>query len=326
MQRLVLGITTLALATSCGMTPSQAPSKKLGSTDDGPPQGGISQFYTRNVVYRVDEDIVVGMPNLNADIQVKRPNEPFIPANMNDYVIHIHTGDISLDDASMTALFNKYVFNGPNSPLTDLKIANNGNGKISMTGTLHKGIPIPFSLTGALSPDGKGRLVLKPETVKSAGIPVKGLMDAIGLDMARLISSQSPGLAIDGDNIVLQPCKLLPPPSVDGFAVGATVRAGQVTMSFDDQVRRPYPELPEPDARNFLFMYGGNILINNHLITDAKLQEIDMTPEDPMYFYMPTYREQLAAGFVVGDHGNTIAYLPDVHGTTVPQGRYRPKL
>lgn len=313
------------LLAGCGESPASTGKTGPSAVPSDPPKGALTQFYTRNVVYRVDEDVVVGMPDLVADIQVRQPNQPFIPANASDWMVNIHTGTLTLDDASMTAIFNKYVFNYPGCPLSDLKIQNK-DGKVSMSGTLHKVLPLPFSMEGTLSPNGQGQLVLKPDTVKSAGIPVKGIMDVLGLEMASLINSKAAGVKIDGNNVVIYPDKLLPPPAITGFAAGAKVEVGRVTMYFDDKVRRPMPELPEPGAKNFLLMWGGNVLINNHLILDAKLMEIDTSPADPMYLYMPVYREQLAAGFVVADHGFTIAYIPDVHGTTADFPRYRPNL
>lgn len=313
--------------TACGQTPTATGgSKGLNAPDDdGPAKGGITQFYTRNVMYRVDDDVVIGMPDLNADIVVKRPNQAFVPANLNDFVVNIHTGNLVIDDAAMTAIFNKFVFNYPGSPLSDLKIANK-DGRVAMSGTLHKGLPLPFSMEGTLAADGEGHLVLKPENVKSAGIPVKGIMEVIGLEMASLINSKAAGVKIEGNNIVIYPGKLLPPPAINCFAAGAKVEQGRVTMILDDKVRRPNPELPEPNAKNFLLMWGGNILINNHLITDAKIMQIDMTPNDPMHYYMPLYREQLAAGYTVADSGVTIAYVPDIRSTKQDLPRYRPNL
>lgn len=331
LKRAMKGIGALSLLTvlfaGCGQAPSTTGDKQfpgLGD-DDGTPRGGITQFYTRNVQYRVDEDIVVGMPDLVADLQVKRPNQPLIPANKEDFVVNIHTGNLIMDDASMTSIFNKYVFNYEGSPLSDLKIANK-DGKVTMAGTMHKGIPLPFSMEGTLSPNGAGQLILKPESVKSAGIPVKGIMDILGLEMAKLINSKAAGVKIDGNNVVIYPDKLLPPPAINGFVTAAKVENGRVVMVFDDKVRRPYPDVPEANAKNYLLMWGGTVLINNHLILDAKLQMIDTTPQDVMKFHMPLYREQLAAGYVVADRGYTIAYVPDVNSTTFDQPRYRPRL
>lgn len=326
--RQLLGTMILAtvLLTGCGQ---QGPANTTPTLSNGglgtPAKGGLTQFYTRNVVYRVDEDVVVGMPDLVADIQVRQPNQPFIPANADDWVVVIHTGSLTMDDASMTAIFNKFVFNYPGSPLTNLKL-HNKDGKVTMEATLHKGLPIPVYVEGTLVPNGLGQLVMKADLVKSAGVPVQGIMKVLGLEMASLINSKATGVKIDGNDIVIYPDKLLPPPAITGFAAGAKVENGRVTMYFDDKVRRPMPELPEPNAKNWLLMWGGNVLINNHLILDAKLMEIDMTPSSPMYLYMPAYREQLAAGFVVADHGYTITYVPDVVGTTIDLPRYRPKL
>ncbi len=313
------------LLSACGQSPTATGGNKGLDVpdDDAPARGGITQFYTKNVMYRVDDDVQVGMPDLNADIVVKRPNQAFVPANLNDFVVNIHTGNLVIDDASMTGIFNKYVFNYEGSPLSDLKVTNK-EGRVALSGTLRKGLPIPFSMEGTLQPDGEGHLVLKPENVKSAGIPVKGIMDVIGLEMASLINSKAAGVKIDGNNIVIYPNKLLPPPAINCYAVGAKIEPGRVIMMLDDKVRRPNPELPEPNAKNFLLMWGGNILINNHLVMDAKIMQIDTTPSDPMYYYMPLYREQLAAGATIGDRGVTIAYVPDVRSTKQEFTRYRP--
>ncbi|MNT84291.1 hypothetical protein D3C72_2242860 [compost metagenome] len=72
------------------------------------PAGRVTGFYTKNVIYRVDEDITIGMPNLNADIQVYEPNQPFIPANREDYLVRVHTGDFIIDQESMGHSINKY--------------------------------------------------------------------------------------------------------------------------------------------------------------------------------------------------------------------------
>jgi len=181
-------------------------------------------------------------------------------------------------------------------------------------------------MEGTLLPDGEGHLILKPDLVKSAGIPVKGIMDVIGLEMANLINSKAAGVKIDGNNVVIYPSKLLPPPAINCYAAGAKVEQGRVIMILDDKVRRPNPELPEPNAKNFILMWGGNVLINNHLVMDAKIMQIDMTPNDPMYYYMPLYREQLAAGYTVADRGVTIAYIPDVRNTKQDLPRYRPNM
>lgn len=314
------------LASGCGVSPNSAPNDKGDRITMKVPTGRVTGFYTKNVIYRVDEDIVIGMPNLNADIQVYEPNQPFIPANREDYIVRVHTGDFIIDQDSMAQIFNKYELTYPGCPLSDLKIEAKP-GRLKMAGTLRKGIPLPFEMEGTLRPNGKGQIVLTPETVKSAGIPVKGLMNLIGLEVASLMNSRpNGGMKIDGNDIILYADKLLPSPAVSGFVSGVKVEAGKLVLTFDDQVRRDVPPLPEPWAQNWILMHGGNVLINNDLIMDANMQMIDLNPKDPMHYYMPLYREQLEAGFTVATRTATIAYLPDIYDIYAPLPRYRPQM
>ncbi len=321
----------LLLATSfgCGKPPGATdphPAKKVMQD----PKGGVSQFHTRNMIYRVDEDIVVEMPNMNADIHVFEPNQPFIPANIDDFMVQIHQADLTIDEKSMANLMNKYVFSYPDSPLSNIEITAT-NGKIRQSARMKKfGLTLKCDLEGSLRPNGKGQLVLRPDVIKSNGIPVKGLFDLMGVELTKLINSnEERGVKIEGNDIILYPDRMLPPPTLRGFVTGAEVTQGKIKMIFDDGVRREMPSpLPEPTAKNFILMWGGNILINNNLALNAKFQMIDDTPDDPMYYYMPIYREQLEAGTTVATtQGEMIAYLGDVHGTRVEgPTRYRPKL
>jgi len=319
----------LATSLACGKPPASpdtTPSKKVMQE----PRGGVSQFHTRNVMYRVDQDIVVEMPNMNADIHVFEPNQPFIPANVDDFMVQIHTAELTIDEKSMANLMNKYVFNYPDSPLTNIEITAAG-GKIRQSARIKKfGLTLKCDLEGSLRPNGKGQLVLQPDSIKSNGIPVKGLFDLLGVELTKLINSnEERGVKIDGNNIVLFPDRMMPPPSLRGFCTGAEITQGKIKMIFDDGVRREMAgPLPEPSAKNYILMWGGNILINNNLALNAKFQMLDDTPEDPMYYYMPVYREQLEAGLTVATtQGEMIAYLSDVHGTRVEgPSRYKPKL
>jgi len=314
------------LASGCGFAPNSAPPDKGDRITMKIPNGRVTGFYTKNVIYRVDEDIVIGMPNLNADIQVYEPNQPFIPANREDYLVRVHTGDFVIDQDAMAQIFNKYELTYPGCPLSDLKIEAK-QGKLKMSGIMRKGIPLPFEMEGSLRPNGKGQVVLTPDSVKSAGIPVKGLMNLIGLEVANLMNSRpNGGMKIDGNDIIIYADKLLPAPAVSGFVSGAKVEPGKVILTFDDQVRREVPPLPEPWAQNWILMHGGNVLINSHLILDASLHMIDLNPKDPMHYYMPLYREQLEAGLTVGTKTSTIAYLPDVYDIHAPMPRYRPQM
>lgn len=324
-------LATLALLASggCGSPPSTAPTLPTAQSPDTQiPMGTTTEFFTSNVLYRVDPDIVAYMPDMNADIHVFDQNQPFVPANINDFEVQIHTCHMIIDQDSMSALMNKYVFNYPGSPLSNIKITAL-NGRLEQTCTMKKfGIPVTTELDGPLTPDGQGAIVFRPDTIKADGIPVKGLLDMLGENVANLINSNpDQGIQINGDNITMYPARMLPPPVTRGQVMGVEVTPGKIELDFDDGVHRPVPPLPVA-APNYILMWGGNILINQTLALNAKFEMVDETPQTgPMQYYMKVYREQLEAGFTVDrEDGSTIAYLPNVPGTTVQQGVYSPQL
>ena len=333
--RLAAGVmaTLLALSSSllagCGGSPTStdlpAPVPTRAPFEE--PKGAPTRFYTQNVAYRVDDEVVVDMPSMDADLVPFDIGKPLIPANVMDFQVKVHVADFTLTDQAMAAMMNRYVFNFPGSPISDVRITCM-NGRLKQTAKLKKfGLTVTTELEGELRPNGRGQLVLRPDKIRSNGLPVKGLLDILGVEVAEMLKArEDKGIRLDGNDIILFPERMIPPPVMKAFCTGAVITPGKVTMHFDDGVRRERPALPEP-ARNFILMWGGNVLINNNLVLDAKLEMIDDTPDNPMQYYMPLYREQLETGFVVSTpKGEMIAYLPDLNGTKVDRPRYHPPL
>ncbi|MBI6546050.1 MAG: hypothetical protein HY692_04605, partial [Cyanobacteria bacterium NC_groundwater_1444_Ag_S-0.65um_54_12] len=100
---IALIVAMVAVIIACGKAPQVIDNPKRHKLFVEP-KGGASQFYTHNVIYRLDEDIVAEMPDLVADIHVFEPNQPFIPTNIADFVVKIHTGDLIIDDKSLSHL------------------------------------------------------------------------------------------------------------------------------------------------------------------------------------------------------------------------------
>src|SRR5690348_349114 len=84
-------------------------------------------------------------------------------------------------------LMNNYVFADADSPLKNLKVKIQGN-RLRLTGNFRKGINLPFELDGSLEPTPDGLIRFRTTSVKSAHIPVEGLMKLLGLKVAKLIN------------------------------------------------------------------------------------------------------------------------------------------
>ena len=70
------------------------------------------------------------------------------------------------------------------SPLRDVRVTIE-HGALHVRGTLHKGVSVPFSMMAAVSAADDGSMRLHAEKLKAVGVPVKGLLDLLGIDVGR---------------------------------------------------------------------------------------------------------------------------------------------
>ncbi|MEB3285396.1 MAG: hypothetical protein VKN33_08940 [Candidatus Sericytochromatia bacterium] len=324
----LLAVLLSAAASGCGREMSNiAPVPGTGGVDvvrRGP--GGVTRFMARNLLYRLDRNVSMFLSEMNADILNKDPNAPFIPANKSDFRIVIHRAVVSKGAADLESLMNTYVFNDAESPIRDLRIAFK-NGRLVMGGKMKKGIWVGFEMEGDLEPTTDGKIRLIPRVIKSLGLRVDGLLNLIGLEMAKLLKMrEEKGLVLNGNELVMDMSKLLPPPQLMGRVVGVSIQNNAMRIEMDDGKARPWPEdLPFPQARSTLLMWGGDVLINSVLNINAKMQVLDGSPQTPMVFALERYREQLEAGIVTPTRsGHLIAFVPDVLNYDGDMGRYAP--
>jgi hypothetical protein len=67
---------------------------------------------------------------------------------------------------------------------------------------------------------------LHVEKIVAAHLPVKGLLHFFGEDLAKLITlKQDRGVTVEGDNILLHPDRMLPPPRIEGKVTAVRLEA-----------------------------------------------------------------------------------------------------
>lgn len=287
---------------------------------------GVTRFMARNLLYRLDRNVAMYLTEMNADILPKDPNMPFIPANKLDFKLLIHRAVVDKGASDLEALMNTYVFNDAESPIKDLKISFRGD-RLVMAGKMKKGVWVSFEMEGNVEPTQDGKIRLIPRVIKSMGLRVDGLMSLIGLEMAKLLKMrEEKGLILQGNDIVMDMSRLIPPPQLVGRVVAVGIQNNALRVEMDDGKARPWPEdLPYPQARSTLLMWGGDVLINSVLNINAKMQVLDASPSTPMVFALDRYREQLEAGVVTPTRaGHLIAFVPDVLNYDGDMGRYAP--
>lgn len=330
MQNILSGMAMMAVLSplaGCGENaPGTSPYSGSSTVDvvkRGP--GGTTRFLAHNVLYRLDPNISMQLTEMNADVVLKDPSMPFVPANKTDYGLAVHRAIVDKDASSLEALMNNYVFNDKDSPLRNLHITFQGE-QLDMTGQMKKGVWVGFEMKGSLSPTPDGKIMMTPTLVKSLGVRVDGLLNLIGLQMQKLLKTkESKGVSIVGNNVIMDPALMYPPPTLMGKVSAVGVRNNHLHIEFDDGKAQPWPDLPVANPQACLCMWGGDVLINAALNLNAKMEILDSTPNTPMAFALDRYREQLEAGYVVPTtDGAMIAYVPDILNFDANLGRFQP--
>jgi len=276
---------------------AQSPPAALRKAERAP-QGPV-EAEMRNVLYHVDDQVVLRIAHLRGALDPTSRDAPPWFDDPKSFSLAIDSGEVAIDPASLSALLNRYVFNDDDSPLKRLKVTIE-KGQLKQSGTLHKGIDLPFTIRAELSATPDGRLRLHPTSVKVAGIPVKGLMHTLGIELENLVKLRpGTGVEIDKDDFLLAPAGLLPPPKIQGRVTAVRLGDNEIVQVFGGSKREAGRERlrpSDPAARNFMFYRGRVLRFGKLTMVDADLQIVDADPKDPFDFYLSHLNEQLVAG------------------------------
>jgi hypothetical protein len=250
-----------------------------------------------NVDYHVDQRVVLRIGYLRGSLRPTTDAPPWFD-DPESFTLAIDTGRVDISASSLSALLNDYVFHYKGSPLKRLEVTIE-KGQLKQKGLLHKGIDLPFTILADLSATPDGRLRLHPTSVKVLGISVKGLMRRFGIELENLVKvQQGRGVEIAGDDFLLAPTGLLPPPRIEGRVIAVSLGSDEIRQVFgsEDKKRRPPLHPSDPKAANYMFYRGSILRFGKLTMVDADLQIVDADPKDPFDFSLAHLNEQLVAG------------------------------
>jgi hypothetical protein len=262
----------------------------------------------RNVRFRMDEDLALEIKHLDGRLRPARKQPVTAIFDQPDsFTLEIETAEVGITIADLTHLLNTYVFGGEDSPLKNIRVSIE-HGKLKQKGTLNKGVDVPFEFVGRLEATPEGKIRIRPTDVKAAGLPVKGLMDVFGVDVAEVISTRhARGVTITKDDIILDPERMLPPPRIRGRVTTVFVEPDRIVQVFGK--RKP------PDSQrdgNFMTYRGGTLRFGKLTMHRADLTIGDQDPDDPFDFFLARYQQQLVAGYSKTMHdGGLRVFMPD---------------
>jgi hypothetical protein len=248
--------------------------------------------------------------HMTADVtlRVRSLRGRFIPtraggvANLDDsdsYVVAVDAGETAIGEASLNALMNEHVFargaGHGKPPIKDLEIKVE-DGVLKQKGKLDKKIDIPFSVKGAVEATQDGKIRIHSKSIKSLGLPVKGLMKVLGIEMDDMLKVEpGHGLTVDDNDFIIDPQTMLPPPHLRGRVTAVRIEGNEIVQVFGDgPAARP---AARGRARNHIYWSGGSLRFGKLTMRDTDLELIDQDQSDPFDFSVARYNDMLVAGY-----------------------------
>ena len=249
-----------------------------------------------NVWFHFDDQLYLDIHWLRGQLVANQAGDPLNFDNKTSFVMKVDTARIGLSPASLDRLMNVYVFNYPGAPLRDLRIRPEGK-QLRQEGIMHKVIDIPFILWADVSAD-HGRIRLHPTKIDICGLNGLGLLKAVGMTMEKMLAlPKDKGIEAQGNDLLLDPTRLLPPPKVELALVDAHVEGQELIQQFDAGMHLPRMQPRHPEEKNYMLYRGGTLRMGKLLMVDADMHVVDTDPSDPFDFNIDRYNDELVEGF-----------------------------
>jgi hypothetical protein len=318
---LLLAAAVVLVSCRSGNNPSKPASQPPAQAVTKPPEihepeEAETQVEFVNVNIHLDPVLVLHIRHLTGKFLPTRKGQPPTFDDKLSYIVAIDSAEVGVSMASMTYAMNTYVFGDPDAPLKNLRLSRQGS-QIKQSGTLKKGIGIPFEMVGTMSATPDGKIRIHPTRMKAAHLPVNGLMKLFGLDMAKMINTRNTkGFTVDDNDVILDPTLMLPPPKMRGRITAIRVQDDEIIQTFGKEKAG----LAAGSRHcNYIAYRGGVVRFGRLTMIDADMRLIDADPSDPFDFFPDHYNDQLVAGYSkTTASGGLLVYVPDYNKISKP--------
>jgi len=278
--------------------------------------GAPTETQFQNVDFQVASGIVLRIRELRGQMASKQHGQPVIFDDKRSFILQIDTADVALSMASLGHLMNDHVFAYHGAPLRALRFSTR-NGQLAMSGVLHKVVDIPFQITATPTITDSGMIRIHPTAIRIFDVDGAGLMRALDITLSKLLDlRRAQGVTVIGNDLILDPLRILPPPSIQGRVVALRVAGNELVQVFGGAAgRRRVAPLTPPDsaAPNYMFFFGGTLRFGKLFMVQADMQIVDEDARDPFDFSIDEYNRQLVAGYSKNqpDMG-LVVFMPDL--------------
>jgi hypothetical protein len=253
----------------------------------------------RQVNLHIDETHALDVRRLRGQVVRTQPDVPAALDDSRSFTVRVTDGTVALSGDALAALLNGFVFAYRGAPLKKLH-AKTAGSEVVLRGIMHKGVDLPFEITSTIALEPDGRVRLHPTKTRILGIDGEKLMHALGLHLDKLLDlSGAHGVTVVGNDLLLEPTEILPPPAISGRLTSIRVEGDEIVQTFahlpDDSV---FDGSARPDtvAPNFIYFRGGELRFGKLLMRDTDLEILDADSRDPFDLDLDQYARQLVAG------------------------------
>jgi hypothetical protein len=252
------------------------------------------QIAMKNVMYHYTGPIAVHVVQLQGELLPKKSGEIPVFDDKNSFTLALWSAEISISCDALARVLNQNVLSASNSPIKDLTIESRNN-QLVIKGKLPQKGDVSFETTGVLTVEGDGRIRLHTEHLKAAHLPVKGLLDLLGIDIAHMINTKKiQGISADKDDLILNPEEILPAPHIQGRVTAVRLQGNDIVQVFG---KAQAERVAANQTGNYLAFRHGDLRFGKLTMRDSDLIMIDMDLRDPFDFYLDHYQDQLVAGY-----------------------------
>jgi hypothetical protein len=249
-----------------------------------------------NVLFQMDAGIAMRVRRLQGRLVPPKGSDRVDFGDPRKMVLEVDSGEIAITPASLTQLMNRYVFVGDKAPIGDLSVSIAGT-RLSQHGRLKRGLRLPFTMEASVSVTDDGRMRLHLEKMQTAGVGVTGLMNALHLTLEEVMHTKDlHGVEVEGDDVLLDPQRFLPPPTIRGRVRQVRVEPEALVQIFGSEPPPSILRQARPPG-GYMYFLGSELTFGKLTMHGADLLLWDADPRDPFHFFQRRYLTQLVAGF-----------------------------
>lgn len=246
------------------------------------PVQNMTAVKAQNLLFKVEQDglsMGVKVPYFSADIYDKTPQDPlkfeeFTSLNLKVKNALIQANDVELSNTIKTVVQKK------TDIVDDIDITFKPNNFVNADLKIKKLLSFKVKIEGQLDTNPINNIMsYTPTKINVAGIPIKGMLDVLGLEIGEIVKIGNPSGSYftSGKSIYFKPTELIDSPKIEGHVTGVQTTFGKISLMVGNS---DVVSAPLHGSNNYVNIKGGNVDFKGFNLQDADVTLTDKTPED----------------------------------------------